>query len=40
MLKVAERLREAVLQEDQRLLMYVHNAALRQQEQPKQLPLM
>lgn len=35
-LKVAERLPEAVLQEDQQLLMYVHNAAFRQQEQPKQ----
>lgn len=38
-LKVAERLPEAVLQEDQNLLMYVHNAALRQQEKPSQMPL-
>jgi hypothetical protein len=38
-LKVAERLPETVLQEDQQLLMYVHNAALRQQERPSQPPL-
>ena len=38
-LKVAERLPETVLQEDQHLLMYVHNAALRQEEHPRQLPL-
>lgn len=38
-LKVAERLPETVLQEDQNLLMYVHNAALRQQDQPRQMPL-
>ena len=38
-LKVAERLPETVLQEDQNLLMYVHNAALRQQEKPRQMPL-
>ncbi len=38
-LKVAEPLPETVLQEDQNLLMYVHNASLRQQEKPRQMPL-
>ena len=37
--KVAERLPESVLQEDQQLLMYYHNAALRLSHQPRQLPL-
>jgi hypothetical protein len=39
-LKVADRLPSKVLEEDQQLLMYVHNAGLRQEEQPKQKPLL
>jgi hypothetical protein len=35
-LKVADRLPSKVLEEDQQLLMYVHNAGLRQSQQPKQ----
>jgi hypothetical protein len=38
--KLAERLPEDVLQEDQNLLMYYHNASLRLAGQPRQLPLM
>ncbi len=34
--EIAERMPEAVLQEDQQLLMYYHNASLRQSGQPKQ----
>jgi hypothetical protein len=34
--RVAERMPEAILQEDQQLLMYYHNASLRQSAQPKQ----
>lgn len=34
--EVAERMPESVLQEDQQLLMYYHNAGLRQSNQPKQ----
>ncbi len=37
--KVAERLPESLLQEDQQLLMYYHNATLRFSDQPKQLPM-
>jgi len=35
-MKVADRLPSNVLEEDQQLLMYVHNASLRQSHQPKQ----
>ncbi len=35
-LKVADRLPSNVLEEDQQLLMYVHNAGLRRSQQPKQ----
>jgi hypothetical protein len=35
-IQVAERLPESVLQEDQQLLMYYHNASLRQGQQPHQ----
>jgi len=35
-LQVAQRMPENVLQEDQQLLMYYHNAGLRQSSQPKQ----
>ena len=38
-LKAAERLPEAVLQEDQNLMMYIHDAVLRQQEKPRKMPL-
>lgn len=34
--EVAERMPESVLQEDQQLLMYYHNASLRQSSQPRQ----
>ncbi len=34
--EIAERMPESVLQEDQQLLMYYHNASLRQSSQPKQ----
>ena len=34
--QIAERMPESVLQEDQQLLMYYHNASLRQSSQPKQ----
>jgi 16S rRNA G966 N2-methylase RsmD/predicted RNA-binding Zn-ribbon protein involved in translation (DUF1610 family) len=34
--EIAERMPESVLQEDQQLLMYYHNAGLRQSSQPKQ----
>jgi hypothetical protein len=34
--EIAERMPESVLQEDQHLLMYYHNASLRQSSQPKQ----
>jgi len=37
--KVAERLPSNVLEEDQQLLMYVHNASLRYGQQPKQQEL-
>ena len=37
---IAERLPESLLQEDQQLLMYYHNATLRQSAQPKQERLM
>jgi hypothetical protein len=37
--KIAERLPESVLQEDQGLLMYYHNASLRLSDQPKQAKL-
>lgn len=39
-LKVAERLRASVLEEDAQLLMYVHNAGLRQGQAPKQEKLL
>lgn len=35
-IKVSERLPEVVIQEDQQLLMYFHNASLRYKKQPKQ----
>jgi DNA modification methylase len=35
-LRVADRLPPIVLEEDQQMLMYVHNASLRQSKQPKQ----
>lgn len=38
--EIAERMPETVLQEDQQLLMYYHNASLRKAEKPKQAPLM
>ncbi|MEI7845474.1 MAG: DNA methyltransferase [Chloroflexota bacterium] len=38
--QIAERLPETVLQEDQQLLMYYHNASLRQSGQPKQEALL
>lgn len=34
--EIAERMPESVLQEDQQLLMYYHNARLRQSSQPRQ----
>jgi hypothetical protein len=34
--EIAERMPESVLQEDQQLLMYYHNASLRQSSEPKQ----
>jgi DNA modification methylase len=34
--EIAERMSESVLQEDQQLLMYYHNAGLRQSSQPRQ----
>lgn len=34
--EIAERMPESVLQEDQQLLMYYHNASLRQSSQPRQ----
>jgi DNA modification methylase len=34
--EIAERIPESVLQEDQQLLMYYHNASLRQSSQPRQ----
>jgi DNA modification methylase len=34
--EIAERMPESVLQEDQQLLMYYHNASLRRSSQPKQ----
>jgi len=34
--EIAERMPESVLQEDQQLLMYYHNAGLRQSSQPRQ----
>jgi hypothetical protein len=34
--EIAERMPESVLQEDQQLLMYYHNASLRQASQPRQ----
>ena len=34
--EVSERMPESVLQEDQQLLMYYHNASLRQSSEPKQ----
>jgi len=34
--EIAERMPESVLQEDQQLLMYYHNAGLRQSSEPKQ----
>ena len=37
--EIAERMPETVLQEDQQLLMYYHNASLRQAEKPQQPPL-
>jgi DNA modification methylase/rubredoxin len=37
--QIAERLPESVLQEDQGLLMYYHNASLRLSEKPKQAKL-
>ncbi|NLG97391.1 MAG: hypothetical protein GX491_08530 [Chloroflexi bacterium] len=38
--EIAERMPEAVLQEDQQLLMYYHNASLRQSKKPKQETLL
>lgn len=38
--EIAERMPEAVLQEDQQLLMYYHNASLRQSKKPKQESLL
>lgn len=38
--EIAERMPESVLQEDQQLLMYYHNAGLRQSSQPKQESLL
>jgi hypothetical protein len=38
--EISERMPESVLQEDQQLLMYYHNAGLRQSSQPKQENLM
>jgi len=38
--EIAERIPESVLQEDQQLLMYYHNASLRQSSQPKQEKLL
>ena len=38
--EIAERMPESVLQEDQQLLMYYHNAGLRQSSQPKQEKLL
>jgi hypothetical protein len=38
--RIAERMPESVLQEDQQLLMYYHNASLRQAQEPRQMPLM
>ncbi len=36
LVQVAERLPETVLEEDQQLLMYYHNASLRVSNQPRQ----
>ena len=38
--EIAERIPDSVLQEDQQLVMYYHNAGLRQSNQPKQENLM
>jgi hypothetical protein len=38
--KIAERLPESLIQDDQQLLMYYHNASLRQSNQPKQESLL
>ena len=38
--EIAERMPESVLQEDQQLLMYYHNAGLRRSSQPKQEDLL
>jgi hypothetical protein len=38
-IEIAERMPDSVLQEDQQLLMYYHNANLRQEAKPKQPPL-
>ncbi len=35
-IEIAERIPESLIQEDQQLLMYYHNASLRQSSQPKQ----